>query len=365
MNREPPRSILFAVPFPTGEAPSQRFRFEQYFRLLDERGVRYHCAPFWNEKTWRILYEPGHHLKKALGLFAGFVRRLGLLSKLAGYDVVYIHREMAPVGPPVFEWLIARVFNKPVVYDFDDAVWIRNVSRANRFADRFKNYGKVAKICAWAARVSAGNRFLADYARRFNGDVVVVPTVVDTETYHDRTREISDGVPVVGWTGTHSTADYLRPTASVFDDLSRETTFELAVIADRIPPDLTLCNLRFRRWSKRTEIEDLLRFDIGIMPMPDTDWARGKCGFKVIQYMALGIPPVASPVGVNADIVEDGVDGFLCADETQWKRALETLLRDPELRRRTGAAAREKVVREYSVAANSDRFLASIEGAAQ
>jgi glycosyltransferase involved in cell wall biosynthesis len=360
-SRRLPEKLLFAVPFPIGVAPSQRFRFEQYFQRLDSLGVEYDCAPFWDGRTWEILYRPGRAVSKALGLATGFARRLALLARLSLYDAVYVHREMSPVGPPIFEWIAARVFRKPIVYDFDDAIWLENVSSANPFAGRFKNYRKVAKICGWADRVSAGNEFLANFARRFNEQVVVFPTVVDTDRHHNRVRHESGGAPVIGWTGTHSTVEFLRPVVPLLQALSRKVPFEFTVIADR-EPEFQADNLRFVRWNRQTEIEDLLRFDIGVMPVPDNEWTRGKCGFKIIQYMSLGIPPVASPVGVNRQIIENGVDGFLCATEKEWRDALERLLTDPDLRTRMGGAARDKVVREYSVAANEDRFLAGIEG---
>ncbi|MCK5408548.1 MAG: glycosyltransferase [Candidatus Krumholzibacteria bacterium] len=359
MSRQFPSSVLFAVRYPVGRVASQRFRFEQFLRFLEERGVRYECSPFWDERTWTIMYQSGHLLKKFIGLLKGFARRVALLTRLGRYDLVYVHREMTPIGPPVFEWLVSHVFKKELVYDFDDAIWLHNVSEANPFADSFKTYAKVSKICKWATRVSAGNDYLAEYARRYNDDVVIIPTVVDTVGYHNRTREPSEGVPVIGWTGTHSTVDFLRPVVPVIESLSRKTPFEFVVIADR-PPDFDLQNLRFVPWNKNTEIDDLLRFDIGIMPIPQTDWARGKCGFKIIQYMALGIPTVASPAGVNSRLIENGVDGYLCDTESEWERALERLLADPGLRRRMGAVARNKAETQYSVTATTDRFLGSI-----
>lgn len=355
-----PSRILFAVRFPLGLIASQRFRFEHYLRVLDERGVRYDCVPFWDEKTTAILYKRGHFAQKVAGTFKGLARRMAMLTRLSRYDVVYVHREMAPIGPPVFEWLVARAFKIPVIYDFDDAIWISAVSEANPGAGWFKSLKKVSQICGWAVRVSVGNEFLAQYARRYQDDVVIIPTVVDTANYHNRTHEKRAGVPVIGWTGSHSTVEYLRSIAPVLDSLSRRWEFELVVIADR-EPEFELRNIRFVRWNKQTEIDDLLRFDIGIMPVPNTDFARGKCGFKIIQYMSLGIPSVASPVGVNSRMLENGVDGYLCETESDWENALETLLADPDLRQRLGAAAREKAESRYSVAATSSDFLASIE----
>ncbi len=354
-----PRRVLFAVPFPAGEAASQRFRFELYYEALRESGVEFEHAAFWDAKTWSVLYRGGHVGTKLAGLLQGFVRRLLLLLRIVRFDLVFVHREMTPIGPPVFEWAAAKVARKPMVYDFDDAIWLRHASDANRFMERFKSYRKVGRICRWADRVSVGNEFLARYARRFNPDVVTNPSSTNTDHHHNRIKVAADGAPVVGWTGSHSTLEYLAPLVPILDELAAEVAFRFVVIADRAPP-FASSRIEFVPWDKQREIEDLLSFDIGVMPLADTEWARGKCGFKIIQYMALGIPPVASPVGANAYIIDHGVDGFLCADAEEWKTTLRALILDPELRARIGRAAREKAVTAYSAKANAGRFLATL-----
>jgi glycosyltransferase involved in cell wall biosynthesis len=354
-----PRRILFAVPFPVGEAASQRFRFELHYEGLRASGVEFEHAAFWDAKTWSVLYRGGHVRTKLAGLLKGFGRRLLLLLRLGRFDLVFVHREMTPIGPPIFEWVVAKALRKPMVYDFDDAIWLRHASEANRFMERFKSYRKVGRICRWADRVSVGNEFLGDYARRFNDDVVTNPSSTDTDHHHDRIKAATGGVPVVGWTGSHSTLEYLASLVPILDELAAEVAFRFVVIADRAPPPAS-GRIEFVPWDKRREIEDLLAFDIGVMPLANTEWARGKCGFKIMQYMALGIPPVASPWGANAQIIDHGVDGFLCADAGEWKTALRALILDPELRARIGRAAREKAVTRYSAKANAGRFLATL-----
>lgn len=349
-------NLLFLVPYPQGKAPSQRFRFEQYFEALRQEEIPYQVQSFINEQTWAVLYKPGHHLQKVLGILRGFLRRWFIFFKLHRYDYVFIHREAAPLGPPLFEWLIARVWRRKVVFDFDDAIWLPNTSAANRLVAGLKWHQKTLSICKWSYRVSAGNAYLADYARQVNQEVVVNPTTIDMVGLHNQPQEQRTAKPALGWTGSHSTLHYLDALEPVLQDLEQDYDFEFVVIAD-VPPQLQLRSLRFVKWQKETEKEDLLRFHIGLMPLQDDAWSRGKCGFKALQYMSLGIPAVVSPVGVNASIVDDGVNGYLCAGASSWKQAIETLLSSEEARVKMGQAARAKIAGHFSVEANTPRFL--------
>lgn len=349
--------ILFLVPYPTGKAPSQRFRFEQYFEALRAAGHTFRVAPFLSDATWTILYKPGRQGQKALGILAGFARRVALLATVPKYDFVFIHREASPIGPPVFEWLIAKVFGKKIIYDFDDAIWIPNTSEANRVVAGVKWHHKVGSICRWAYKISCGNAYLRDYARQFNPQAVVMPTTIDTVHLHNQVRDQhTPGKLVIGWTGTHSTLQYLAQVVPVLARLEEEFAFEFRVISNQ-PPALTLRSLVFVPWRKETEIADLLTFHVGLMPLKDDPWAKGKCAFKALQYMALGIPALVSPVGMNTEVVRNGVNGYVCATPQEWETAIRTLLEDESLRAHLGKAARKTVEENYSVTANRRTFL--------
>jgi len=354
--------ILFLVPYPPGKAPSQRFRFEQYFDYLTQAGHTYQVRPFLSDATWDILYKPGHQARKLLGTLGGFLRRLGQLPEALGYDFVFIHREAAPIGPPVFEWLLAKVLRRRIIYDFDDAIWMALTSKHNQVAALVKWHGKVASICRWSYRVSCGNDFLCDYARQYNPRVVLNPTTIDTVNLHNRTRDqhLAPGEPVVlGWTGTHSNMVYLAALLPVLRRLeAKGIRFVFRVISNQ-NPRLDLASFDYVPWRKPTEMDDLVTFHVGVMPLEEqvSSLALGKCGFKSLQYMALGIPAVASPVGVNTRIVADGESGFLCATPDEWYEALRKLLTDAALRARFGAAAQRTVRERYSVLSNRNNFL--------
>jgi glycosyltransferase involved in cell wall biosynthesis len=355
-------NILFLVPYPQGQAPSQRFRFEQYLDALLVAGHTYTIESFLSVATWTVLYKPGHALIKAMGIVSGFGRRLGLLLQLPVYDFIFIHREATPLGPPVLEWLLVKVFRKKIIYDFDDAIWLANTSEANRMVAGLKWHYKVASICRWAYKNSCGNTYLATYAQQFNLRSIVNPTTIDTVHLHNRVRDQSaPGRLVIGWTGTHSTLKYLDQIVPVLAQLEAEgLDFEFRVISNH-PPILPLRSLTFVPWRKTTEIADLLAFHVGLMPLEDDLWAKGKCAFKALQYMALGIPALVSPVGMNTEVVQDGYNGYICATPTDWEASLRQLLGDHNLRQRLGVAARATVVERYSVQANTANFLALFE----
>jgi len=210
--------------------------------------------------------------------------------------------------------------------------------------------------------VSCGNVYLAEYAKQFNPNVIVNPTTIDTNLRHNLTKDeliatISNSSLVVGWTGSHSTLKYLKTIESTLRSI--ETRFEqvrFLIIADR-QPQLNIPRLDFIKWNKESEVEDLLKIDIGIMPLPEDDWTKGKCGFKALQYMSLGIPAVASPVGVNTEIIDHGMNGFLCQTEEDWLQCLEKLITEASLRKKMGIEGRKKIISNYSVLSNSSAFL--------
>jgi glycosyltransferase involved in cell wall biosynthesis len=359
------KKILFLVPYPVGESPSQRFRFEHFFPLLRERGFTFKVQSFLNSQNWQIFFKPGKPLHKLWALLYGFGKRWVALAQAPFYDFVFIHREATPVGPPVTEWLLARVFRCKVIYDFDDAIWLTDRPSEPWFLRMAKWRSKVGTICRWSYKVSCGNRYLMDFASRFNTRVVYMPTVVDTVHWHNPARyPVRHNSPqhvVIGWTGTHSTLKYLAGLVPVLQQIEAlYPQVRILVIADR-RPDFDLQSLKFVCWNKDSEVEDLMQLDIGIMPLPDDEWAKGKCGFKALQYMALGIPAVVSPVGVNTEIVDDGRTGFVADSADAWYAVLTRLVVEASLRKNLGLAGRQAIEARYSVSSSAGSFLSLFE----
>lgn len=354
------RHIVFLCPYPRGGAPSQRFRFEQYLDILQQKGFSYEIHGFVDTATNRILYQEGKLIRKLLGVVKGFARRLALIPRLRRADFVFIHREATPLGPPWLEWIVAQVLRKKIIYDFDDAIWLKDTSGINNFMSRLKWQQKVSGICRWSYRISTGNAYLADFAKKYNPQVTVNPTTLDTLNTHHGLKNQQDTPLTIGWTGSHSTMKYLYPLESVLQELEKQFTFRFVVISNRLP-EMQLNSLHYIPWTQEREVEDLREMHIGIMPLPDDPWARGKCGFKALQYLSLGIPALVSPVGVNTEIVSHGKNGYHCLTDEDWKKYLTLLLEDVSLRSQLGKAGRKTVEENYSVVANTDNFLRLFE----
>jgi glycosyltransferase involved in cell wall biosynthesis len=349
------KRIAFIIPYPFGEAPSQRFRFEQYLDFLKNEGNDVELHPYYDYRSWQSLYGQSGIAKKSWIVIRQYFKRFILLFKLIKVDVIFIHREAAHIGPPIFEWLITKVLRKKYIYDFDDAIWLPNYSEGNAKFHRLKAYWKVKFCIKWAHKVTAGNDFLAQYALKYNRNTIVLPTTIDTENYHNKMGNQNSNILVIGWTGTHTTMHYLDDIIPVLQELEQEFSFEFHVISNE-KPNYDLNSLKYIPWNKETEIDDLSAFSIGIMPLKDTIWAKGKCGFKGLQYMALQIPTIMSPVGVNESIISDGQNGFLAKDLAEWKTKISILLQDSSLRNSIGKAGRKTVIEKFSVSAHRSVF---------
>lgn len=347
--------ILFLVPYPAEEAPSQRFRFEQYLSTLTEAGYEYSIQSFLTKNAWKKFYKAGNFVPKAMGLFVGYMRRAQMLLKLHQFDFVFIHRELSPAGPAILSWLISRVWKKKIIYDFDDAIWLTNYSENNKLFAKMKSYGNSKALMKRSWKNSCGNRWLVEQAKPFNPNSYYIPTTIDTVKAHNRIREINLDSPVIGWTGSHSTISYLENILPQLEVLYARYTFELVVISN-LPPEFTFPSMRFIEWNAETEIDDLLQMDIGLMPLPESRWAEGKCGLKALQYMALGIVPAVSPIGVNQTIVDDHKNGIHVRDGG-WEEALSGLLSSPKKTLEMSQKTRKLIIEDYSVLANEAKFL--------
>ncbi len=350
------RTIHFIVPYPKGKAPSQRFRFEQYLDYLTESGFTIQFHSFHTEKSWKRLYSQGNTFFKITDLIYNFLRRKILLFRLLPAKYIFIHREMAHIGPPVYEWILAKVMRKKYIYDFDDAIWLPNYSETNARFQKLKSYWKVNHCMKWADKITAGNEYLATYARQFNKNVSVIPTTIDTENHHNKTTIFDSEKVIIGWTGTHTTLHYLDEIVPIIKELEQKYSFEFRIISNEAP-SFHVQSLNYISWSKETEINDLAQLNIGIMPLTEDQWSKGKCGFKALQYMALGIPTIASPIGVNAQIIQDHSNGILVSTLAEWQHALEELLSSVSLRKQLGLKGKQTVTEKYSVLANKEKYL--------
>lgn len=342
------------MPYPS-EGASNRYRVEQYLPFLKKEAIKFSLHPFWTKSAYKVLYRNGYYFRKFFFFFAGILFRTIDVFSIFRYDVVFIHREACPVGSAFFE-SAAFFLGREVIFDFDDAIFLPSSSRCNNFVEKFKNPGKVATIIKKSKYVICGNSFLADFSLRYNPSVVIIPTPIDTTKYSPMIA--TDNRPtIIGWMGSATTLDFLDPMKNVFTVLSslfNDVEFKIIGGAFLIPG---LSRVRSKSWSFADEIDDLRSMDIGIMPMPDNDWTRGKCGFKAILYMSMGIPCVCSPVGMNKEIIINGSNGFLATTQEDWVEKLSLLIKDSALRRKLGNAGRKTVEERYSLKANAQKYL--------
>ena len=350
--------VLAISPIPE-EGAGCRFRIAHYIPYLEAHGFDVTLNTLFTTEFFRFVYKPGHLARKAAA-FAGLaLKHLWALHRVPHYDVIFIYREILPVGPAVVEWLLSMPGCPPIVFDFDDAIFLPSVSEANRLIAALKTPGKVATIVRRSTQVVVGNDYLGAYARQFNPAVTVIPTSVDTTRF---TPTVGSGnpdrgsLPVVGWIGSPTTASYIRGLAPVLQRVAAQHPFVLNVSGTGEPVTMPGVRVENPEWQLSSEIELFRNCDIGVYPLVDDAWAKGKCGFKAIEFMACGVPVVASAVGVNREIIEDGVNGFLATTDNEWVDKLGRLIAEPALRARFAAAGRRTIEERYSLHVNAPRL---------
>jgi len=355
--------VLAIVPSIYDTSPGQRFRIEQWEPILKAGGVEIIYEPFESPELRRVLYGPGNSLTKVKEVVRSYRRRGDVVARAADFDLIYLFREAALLGPAWYERRIAAA-GVPMVFDFDDAVFVAYRSPSNGYLSYLKFPGKTAAICRLATHIIAGNQYLADYAREHNPNVSIVPTTIDTDKYEVRAEKASDGPVTIGWSGSFSTVQHLDTIREALTELALTENFRFRVIGT---PEYSVpgVDTEAMPWRSDTEIADLSEIDIGLMPLPDESWTRGKCALKALQYMALGIPTICSPVGVNTSLIQEGVNGYLAGPKDEWIAKLKTLLHSPELRRKVGLEGRRTVEEGYSARSQAPRVLEIFEQAAK
>lgn len=333
---------------PYNTSPGQRFRIEQWEPFLKREGISIDYFSFTDENLRKVLYKEGHFAAKTKELIKANIRRLNHILKASNYNAVFLYRAASMVGPAWMEKFL-QWRKIPIIFDFDDAIFLTDTSKANQHFGWAKFSGKTADICRLSTTVTVGNAFLADYAKKYNDRVTIVPTSIDTKHYQpfDKENE-TNGRIIVGWTGSSTSQYHLEMFEPVLADLLKERDVEIRVVSNREPSFKEISYI-WRAWSPESEVEEISRIDVGIMPTPDDQWSRGKCALKALQYMSLGIPAVCTDMGANREVVKHGENGFLAKTPEDWLNSLKNLIDNKELRTRLGNEARRTVVENYSM----------------
>lgn len=346
-----PVRVLALAPYPPS-APSTRFRVAQLQAALAALGVEVTLHSFLTEEAYRTVRRAGP-LKAANAVVGGFEALRSVLERLRAYDAVLVQRG---IGMLLDRQLLDAIVRRdvPLIYDFDDSVFLRQ-ENGRRWVEVLRDpAGTTRAFCRAARVVLAGNEHLADYARsvvdrRHRHRVQVVPSVVDTDRFRPAGDTPAREPPTLGWVGSDTTVAYLEALAPALGSLAERVPHRLVVVAGQRRPHLPGADHEFVEWDEAHEVAHFQALDVGLYPLEDSPWSRGKCGFKAIQYLACAVPCVASPVGVLKDIVRPGETGLHARTTEEWLRACEVLLRDPEQRMRLGSSGRRMVQEHYSV----------------
>lgn len=354
------KKILFIVPYPYDKAPSQRLKFEQYYDQFRRAGYDISWSSFYDEKAWRTIYKPGHFLQKVASILRGYLRRIKDGFRLSRYDIIYVHLWVTPIGPPWFEQWYANKAGKRLIYDIDDLIFIENASHWSKWGRLLKGKKKPILLMKKAGHVVTCTPFLDEFVRKYNEHTTDISSTIDTDKYVAVNNYNNNKKLVLGWSGSHSTAGYLHLLSDVLRELYKETPFTLLVMGDK-NFQMQGVEVEAHAWNATSEIPTLQRIDIGLYPLPDEQWVLGKSGLKALQYMSLGIPTVATAIGANFRVMEDGVSGFLVKSKEEWKEKLRLLMQQPALRREIGLAAKLKVEQFYSIKSTTPVYLSVLE----
>jgi glycosyltransferase involved in cell wall biosynthesis len=361
--------VLALASYPV-DAAATRYRLHQFVGPLADRDIELTIHPFLDSELFKHLYRKDSFPRTSVGLLKSAFLRLADVASARKADVILIQREAMMFGPPVIEWLTTRAMKRPMVLDLDDATYVSYTSPTyGSLGKALKWFSKTDDLIKWAAIVTCGNSSIAQYVSSKGARARILPTVVDTEVFKPTPRGTASGPVVLGWIGTHSTFPYLESIFPALSSLAKNHPFRLKVVgaakANVNIPGVEVENLA---WSLSREVEDFQSIDIGLYPIDASlysgKWALGKSGFKAIQYMAVGIPYVATPVGGSAEIGEVGTTHLFAMTSDEWYLALESLITDVDRRREMGAAGRCHVIEHYGLSEQADKLAAALGEAA-
>ncbi len=349
------KKILFLSPYPINKAPSQRLKYEQYFTEFEKLGYQLKTSSFVSNKFWEIIYKDGFLIKKLIYTVLGYIKRFSNLFILKKYDIVYVHLWVTPFGLPFFEYLVGLIAKK-VIYDIDDMVFLGHSSKANSMISALKGKNKMIYLMKKANHVISSAPKLTEFVSLQTQNYTEIACTLDTENRYKNINKTENAKICIGWTGSHSTSRYLKTIHYALKYIQQKYDVEIKFMSDELI-ELEGININFNYWSEKEEISVINSFDIGLHPLPDEPWVYGKSGGKVMQYMALSVPIIATKIGANLDTIIDGENGFLVNTEQEWIDKLSVLIENESLRKKQGNEGRKIIEEKYSVKVNKETYL--------
>lgn len=356
------KKILFVCPYPYDLAAGQRLKFEPHFDRLKEEGYVLDQSCFMNKRLWDLAYKQGNYLEKLLWTLKGLIERILLIFALPRYDVVYIFMYVFPFGPAILERLF-RIFSRKLVYDIEDNIISDFSSNRTRLIDLFKSKGKYQFLIKKSDAVIASTPDLAMKCDVISGQKksIFIPPTLDNKRFFPRHSSIKNKKLIIGWTGTFSSKPYLDIVMPSLEALSKERDFKLRIIGN-FEMTNPILDIEIKQWNEREEVRHLQDIDIGLYPLPqEEDWVSGKSGLKAMQYMAIGIPPICTAIGNVLNFIDDGVNGILVFEESEWKHKLKELIDDEKKRNIIGKKARETFLSKFSKKSISKLYLETLD----
>ncbi len=342
------KNVLILAAHRSQRSPSQRYRFEQYLPFLEEHRFSFTFSPLLNQADDALFYSSGNFIKKVIILLKTLWIRWKDIQRFKNFDIIFIQREALFFGTSYVEKRAAKSGAK-VIFDFDDSIWLADTSPGNKKFEWVKNPLKFFDTIQYASKVIAGNTYLASKANALE-KTIIIPTTIDTNFHRPNRSTKSDEMITIGWAGSISTLKHFETLLPVLLKLQVEFGDKICV---KLMGQKTYSHPQLKtisvNWSHTEEVAILNSFDIGIMPLPNDEWANGKCGLKALTYMACGIPTVASSVGVNKEIITHGETGFLATTEEEWLLFLRQLITNQTLRTQLGNAGYKRILEAYSV----------------
>jgi len=351
------KRVLFLCPFPQNCAAGQRLKFEPHYKYLKDNDFEIDIDSFMSENLWKIIYKDGNYIKKIALTLLCILRRTFMLFKLGKYDVVYIFLYVMPVGPIIFERL-ACFMSRKIIYDIEDNL-LEQRSQEKSFIKKFFSSSKRYEVLIENAEyIIASTPSLALQCKKISKvkpASCILPTL-DSKKFFPRQKKIDSKLICIGWTGTFSSKKYLEMIIPYLEDLSKKIKFKLLIIGN-FEFSHPFLNIEVLQWSEKEEISQLHQIDIGLYPLPNDPWITGKSGLKTLQYMAIGIPAIVSPVGVNSKIISNNKNGFIYHTNEDLYNILSKLIINYDLSTEIGLNARNYIINNYSVTSQSDKFL--------
>ncbi len=350
------KRIVVICPHPEGVAPGQRLKYEQYFQYFRDNDFEIDVKPFMSDRFWKIVYKKGYILEKIFWTLYGYLKRIAFIPFLPFYDGVYIFLNVTPFGKPLLESVYIWM-NPYVIYDIDDLVFLGNTSNVNKWVALLKRPEKYTYLMHHAKHVIVCTPYLAEFALKQNDAITDISSTINTDTYKPVNTYSNDKILTIGWSGSHSTLKYFLLLKDILLELKQKYVFKILIFGVQ-ECKIEGLDIEVVPFDEKLEVQTLQRIDIGVYPLPlNEQWVYGKSGLKALQYMALGIPTIATRIGANLRIIDTDISGLLVTSKEEWLQAFDALLSDAEKRKKIGIHANKQVEKKYSVRANKDTYL--------